>query len=62
MLKGIFILTLLGFGTSEPLTHEYLVKEIPSEVEGTLHTSALYQKNDTIQVICKTFVVLEIVK
>jgi hypothetical protein len=62
MLKGIFVITLLGFGSSEPLTHEYLVKEIPTEVEGSLHTSVLYHENDTIQVMCKTFVVLEIVK
>ena len=62
MLKGILVVTLLGFGSDEPLTHEYLVKEIPTEVEGRLHTSVLYHENDTIQVMCKTFVVLEIVK
>jgi hypothetical protein len=62
MLKGIFIITMLGISSAEPLTHEYLVKEIPTEVEGTLFTSQLYYENDTIQSMCRTFVVIKIVK
>lgn len=64
MLKGIFIITMMGFGVSEsePMTHEYLVKEIPTEVEGTLYTSQLYYENDTVQVVGKTFVVIKSLK
>ena len=53
---------MLGISSAEPLTHEYVVKEIPTEVEGTLFTSQLYYENDTIQSMCRTFVVIKIVK
>ncbi len=61
MLKGLFVVTLMGFGVTTATTHEYIVKEIPNDMVGTFCTPVVYQVNDTICEFDKTFVVLEII-